>query len=94
MAWACACTFGTGGDFLQIAFQRGQAVQLLQAQGGGRGGIFGTGAKAIPAPEVAVTADQTLPRLQIGLQAGAIGAIHQPDLPHAAQQNTGGLHVV
>ena len=51
---------GAGGNFFQIAFQAGQAVELLQAQGGGRGRILGPRAEAIPAPQIALAADKAV----------------------------------
>ena len=85
---------GTGGDLFQIAFQAGQAVELLQAQGSGRGCIFGPRAEAIPAPQVALSADKALAGLQRVLQMRAFLAQDQTDLAHAARHDFGCLHMI
>ena len=51
---------GTRCHVFKIALDRGQAVQLLQSQRRRRWRIFGPGAKPVPAPQIALNADQAL----------------------------------
>ena len=61
---------GPGCHLFQIALQPGQLVQLLQPQGTGLRGIFGPRPEPVPTPQVALAADQPLPRLQPASMAG------------------------
>jgi hypothetical protein len=76
---ACAGAIGAGRASSRSRFNCDKAVQLPQAQGGGRRRILGPGAEPVPAPQIALEADQPLPGAQRRLAgAGLIGAVHQP----------------
>ena len=62
----------------------GEAVALLQAEGGGGGGGAGGDGEAVPAPEVALAADEALAGGERGLQARAVGAVDDGDGGEAA----------
>ncbi len=64
----------------------GEAVALLQPQRGGRGRGAGRDREAVPAPEVALAADQPLARDEPGLEPSAVGAIDQPERGEAPGQ--------
>ena len=82
---------GAGGDVFEVALQLDEAVELLQAQGGGGGGILGPSAKTVPTPEVALDADEALAGFELRLELEALLAGDEADLRQAARQNGGGL---
>ena len=86
--------FRTGGGAGHFLFQRLEAVQLFQTQGGSRWHVFGPSAIAVPTPQVAFKADHALTGFQKRLDAVTIVAVDKADLAHAAGQNIGHRHVL
>ena len=79
---------GVGGDLFQIALQLHQAVQLLQAQRSGGGAVFGTGPEPVPAPEIALMADEALTGEEVRLQVSPLRCVRDnADLPQPPRQN-------
>ncbi|OIQ64150.1 hypothetical protein GALL_543000 [mine drainage metagenome] len=59
----------------------------MQPQSRGAGCILRPGAEAIPAPQIAVEADEALAGFQRGLQGSTLVAFNKADLPDAALQD-------
>ena len=85
--------FGPRRHLLKIALQFDQPVQLPQPQRRRRGCIFRRRPEPVPAPQIALAADQPLPGFQQHLQTRAIGARHQTDLRDPPRQNLGHRHL-
>ena len=85
---------GFGGRVVEVFFQPFQAIKLLQPQCRRRWCVLSGRAKTVPAPQIALDADQPLARFKAILQARTVARINQPDLPHPAHQNVRNGHVV
>ncbi len=76
----------------QIALQLRKPVDLLKPQRRSAWRIPGVGAKAVPAPKIALDGDKPLPRLEDRVQRLPRLMADKPDLRQTPRQNRGGIH--
>ena len=78
-----AQVLGLLAGFRRFTLQVAEAILFRQAAGS-RGGRFGGGGEAVPAPQVAFLGNEALTGLQQTAQAQAVGLAHHADLAQAA----------
>jgi hypothetical protein len=75
---------GGPGGFSEAGGEAAQTVPVLKTQGRGRGRVAGGDPQPVPAPEVALGADEALAGPELGLESVARGRVDEPGRREAA----------